>query len=222
MPMLPAERRRRLADAAGVGADRRRASSSPSTAASTTSRVAAIEAGGDPARVLVHVEHNLAVDGAEPAAAGARSPRSRALEVGGKLTATQAKAVLAELVAAGGDADPAAIAAAKGFEAMDTGALDAAVDEAIAANPPVWERYLARRGQGGRRARRRGDEGDQGPGRRQGRHRRPPRPPRLLTRCPVPQPRVADVTFATFDTKRLRFTIARRTVLETTLSRIER
>ncbi len=51
--------------------------------------------------------------------------------------------MLAELVADGGDADPEAIAAAKGFEAMDTAALDAAIDEAIAANPPVWERYLA-------------------------------------------------------------------------------
>ena len=41
--------------------------------------------------------------------------------------------MLAELVAAGGG-DPAAIAAAKGFEAMDTSALEALVDEAIAAN----------------------------------------------------------------------------------------
>ena len=45
------------------------------------------------------------------------------LEIGGALTATQAKTVLAELVADGGG-DAAAIAAAKGFEAMDSGALD--------------------------------------------------------------------------------------------------
>ena len=61
-----------------------------------------------------------------------------ALETGGKLTATQAKQVLAELVAAGGG-DPAAIAAAKGFEAMDTSALESLVDEAIAANPAAWD-----------------------------------------------------------------------------------
>ena len=43
------------------------------------------------------------------------------LEIDGALTATQAKPVLAELVADGGG-DAAAIAAAKGFEAMDTSA----------------------------------------------------------------------------------------------------
>jgi aspartyl-tRNA(Asn)/glutamyl-tRNA(Gln) amidotransferase subunit B len=64
------------------------------------------------------------------------------LEVGGTLTATQAKAVLAELVAAGGDADPAAIAAAKGFEAMDTSAVVAAVDAAIAEDPDAWAKFL--------------------------------------------------------------------------------
>ena len=51
--------------------------------------------------------------------------------------------MLAELVAAGGDGDPAAIAAAKGFEAMDTGALEAAVDAAIAAQPGAWAKYCA-------------------------------------------------------------------------------
>ena len=54
----------------------------------------------------------------------------------------QAKAVLAEMVAAGGDGDPAAIAAAKGFEAMATGALEAAVDAAIAADPVAWEKFV--------------------------------------------------------------------------------
>ena len=54
-----------------------------------------------------------------------------ALEVAGALTATQAKQVLAELVAGGGG-DAAAIAKAKGFEAMDAAALEALVDDAIA------------------------------------------------------------------------------------------
>ena len=39
------------------------------------------------------------------------------MEAAGELSATQAKAVLADLLAAGGG-DPAAIAAAKGFEAL--------------------------------------------------------------------------------------------------------
>jgi aspartyl-tRNA(Asn)/glutamyl-tRNA(Gln) amidotransferase subunit B len=42
-------------------------------------------------------------------------------------------------------ADPSATAAgvakAKGFEAMDTGALEAVVDQVLAENPTEWEQY---------------------------------------------------------------------------------
>jgi aspartyl-tRNA(Asn)/glutamyl-tRNA(Gln) amidotransferase subunit B len=62
------------------------------------------------------------------------------MEVAGALTATQAKAVLADLVENRGT-DPAATANAMGFEAMDTGALDSVVDEIIAAHPDEWQRY---------------------------------------------------------------------------------
>jgi aspartyl-tRNA(Asn)/glutamyl-tRNA(Gln) amidotransferase subunit B len=138
LPPLPAARREQLAAAAGV--DR--------TAGSVAIAVerdlddlarGAIEAGGDAGRVLTHVEHNLA------AGAGRVEPASLAqltrMEVGGDLTATQAKEVLAELAANGGD--PAAIAAARGFEAMEAGALEAIVDGLIAANPDQWERFRA-------------------------------------------------------------------------------
>ena len=60
------------------------------------------------------------------------------LEDEGSLTATQAKAVLAELLEHGGD--PIAIAAAKGFEALDTSVLEALVDELIAAHPAEFAR----------------------------------------------------------------------------------
>ena len=64
------------------------------------------------------------------------------MEVTGDLTATQAKQVLADLVA-----DPsrtaADVAAERGFEAMETGALEAVVDQVIAANPTEWEQYRA-------------------------------------------------------------------------------
>ncbi len=59
--LLPAQRRQRLAAAAGVD---------PASVAIHVERglddlaLGAIEAGGDPARVLTHVEHNLAADGA--------------------------------------------------------------------------------------------------------------------------------------------------------------
>ena len=64
------------------------------------------------------------------------------MESEGKLTATQAKTVLGELVSTGGR-DPAEIAARLGFEAMDTGALESLVDQLIANNPAEFERLKA-------------------------------------------------------------------------------
>jgi len=58
------------------------------------------------------------------------------------VTATQAKTLLADLVAAGGG-DVAQMAKAKGFEAMDAGALEAMVDAAIAADPDAFAKYKA-------------------------------------------------------------------------------
>ncbi len=141
MPVLPAARRDRLAAAAGAG-------SADAGVVVTVDRglddlaLAAIEAGGDPARVLVHIEHNLAVEGAERVTPVALAALTR-LEVDGRLTATQAKAVLADLVAAGGDADPESLARARGFEAMGADDLAAVVDRVIEANQPTWQRYLA-------------------------------------------------------------------------------
>jgi aspartyl-tRNA(Asn)/glutamyl-tRNA(Gln) amidotransferase subunit B len=137
LPVLPAARRDRLAGAAGVEA----------TATAVVVAVqrdldelalAAIEAGADGPRVLTHVEHNLAVEGAadlDPVAF-ARLVR---MEVDGQLTATQAKTVLGEVLATGGD--PEAIAAEKGFEAMDTSELEGVVEEVIAANPSEWDDF---------------------------------------------------------------------------------
>jgi aspartyl-tRNA(Asn)/glutamyl-tRNA(Gln) amidotransferase subunit B len=48
--------------------------------------------------------------------------------------------VLAEIVEAGGG-DATAIAAAKGFEAMDTSELEAMVDDVIASNADAWAKY---------------------------------------------------------------------------------
>ena len=63
------------------------------------------------------------------------------MEEAGEVSATQAKAVLADLVAAGGG-DPRAVAKAKGFEQMDAGALDAVLDAVIAENADAWQRYV--------------------------------------------------------------------------------
>jgi aspartyl-tRNA(Asn)/glutamyl-tRNA(Gln) amidotransferase subunit B len=137
LPALPAARRATLAVAAGV----ERTDEGVVIAVERdldALALAAIERAADPARVLTHVEHNLAVEGADSLDPVAFAELVR-METGGELTATQAKAVLAEMVITG--EAPAAIAAAKGFEAMDAGALEAVVDEVIAAHPDEWEAF---------------------------------------------------------------------------------
>jgi aspartyl-tRNA(Asn)/glutamyl-tRNA(Gln) amidotransferase subunit B len=64
------------------------------------------------------------------------------MEASGELTATQAKSVLADLLAAGGG-DPATIAASKGFEAMSEDSLAATVADIVAAHPEEWARFEA-------------------------------------------------------------------------------
>jgi aspartyl-tRNA(Asn)/glutamyl-tRNA(Gln) amidotransferase subunit B len=135
LPALPADRRRALAAAAGV---------EPAAAAMTVERglddlaMAAIAAGAAPERVLTHVDNNLAVEGADRLSPEAFA-RLIAMESEGALTATQAKTVLAEMVATG--QAPGAIAEAKGFEAMDTSALEAVLDQIVADNPDAWVDY---------------------------------------------------------------------------------
>ncbi len=62
------------------------------------------------------------------------------LEAGGQLSATQAKDVLGDLLAAGGG-DPAAIARDKGFEAMSDDSLTDVVRQVVDANPDEWARF---------------------------------------------------------------------------------
>ena len=135
IPVLPAERRAALAAEAG--------GSSVADVAVVIERGldalvrAAIAAGANPDRVVTHAVHNLAVEGAanlEPE----RLATLVKMETEGKLTATQAKKVLAELLASGGD--PAEIATRLGFEAMDADALASVVDQVIAAHPAEFER----------------------------------------------------------------------------------
>jgi aspartyl-tRNA(Asn)/glutamyl-tRNA(Gln) amidotransferase subunit B len=64
------------------------------------------------------------------------------MEAEASLTTTQAKVVLAELLAGRGD-DPAAVAAAHGFEAMTADSLASVVAEVVAAHPDEWERFTA-------------------------------------------------------------------------------
>ena len=98
--------------------------------------MAAVAAGADGRLALNRAANELPNRAVPDAGAFAKVLR---MEADGRLTATQAKAVLAELVASGGD--PEDIAKAKGFEALEGDVVAAAVDAAIAASPGEWERY---------------------------------------------------------------------------------
>jgi aspartyl-tRNA(Asn)/glutamyl-tRNA(Gln) amidotransferase subunit B len=138
-PELPAARRERLATAAGV---------EPAAVALVVELDldalvhAAIDGGGDARVALNRAANEVAadIDAARRLDPGAFAGVVR-MEAEGKLTPTQAKQVLAELLANGGD--PEAIARDRGFEAMDTSALEAVVDQVIADHPDEWERFKA-------------------------------------------------------------------------------
>ncbi len=134
LPMLPRQRRERLAaatgrQAAGVALVVERGQDDLA--------LAAVTAGAAPDAVLKHLEHNLA-DGA-----GALTPAGLAelvaMEQRGDLTSNQVKAVLAEMVLSGDD--PGEVADRAGFEATSATELAGVVDRIIAENPEEWQRF---------------------------------------------------------------------------------
>ena len=141
LPPLPAARREALAKLTGQ-------SKESEAVAVVVERgqdayVAAVaNVGGDVARALVYVQQSFAEEPASPRVPAGDLAALTLLEKNGKVTSTQAKTLLAELVTAGGG-DVIAMAKAKGFEAMDSGALEALVDAAIAADPDAWAKFRA-------------------------------------------------------------------------------
>jgi len=141
LPALPARRRSTLAAAAGVEA------SDPALVTVVQLDLdglvtAAVAAGADPRLALNRAANEVAAARVEatsvdPAAFAALL----GMEAGGTLSATQAKQVLAQMLAEGGD--PAEIARARGFEAMAAGALSEVVDGIVAAHADEWERLKA-------------------------------------------------------------------------------
>jgi aspartyl-tRNA(Asn)/glutamyl-tRNA(Gln) amidotransferase subunit B len=140
LPVLPAERRARVAAAAGLPEH--------ANAVVTVVRldlddlVAACEtAGADPALAVKRLANEVA---AQLTQARQLDPaafcRLVVMESKGELTTAQAREVLKRLLESGGD--PAAIALELGFEAMGADAVSAAVEEAIAANPAEWARFV--------------------------------------------------------------------------------
>ncbi|MFN2606898.1 MAG: Asp-tRNA(Asn)/Glu-tRNA(Gln) amidotransferase subunit GatB [Acidimicrobiales bacterium] len=141
LPVLPAARRATLAARCGVA---------PADVALVVDRgldrlvEAAVDAGADPRLALARAANEVAADlDAGLALDPAAFTTVLRMEADRRLTPTQAKTVLAALLAAGGRGDPAAIAAAHGFEALADDALEAAVAAAVAAHPAEWERYVA-------------------------------------------------------------------------------
>jgi aspartyl-tRNA(Asn)/glutamyl-tRNA(Gln) amidotransferase subunit B len=141
LPILPAERRARVAGAAGVPAS--------SEAVATVVRLeldgiigAAVMANADAALALRRLANEVAGELAEGDKGALDADAFIGLvlmEQQGELTSAQARTVLKVLVAEGGD--PKAIAARLGFEVMAAGALAEVVDQVIAANQREWARY---------------------------------------------------------------------------------
>ena len=94
------------------------------------------------ARALVHVKEAYADQGPEPQVPAADLAALIDLETSGKLTATQAKQILADMVTSGGG-DAAAIAAQRGFEALDDSVLVGLVDQVIASQAEAWSKFCA-------------------------------------------------------------------------------
>ncbi|MDZ7675162.1 MAG: Asp-tRNA(Asn)/Glu-tRNA(Gln) amidotransferase subunit GatB [Acidimicrobiales bacterium] len=137
LPPLPADRRRALAGAAGVELPDESVSIIVDRGLDGLA-ADAIAAGADASKVLTHVQHDLAVEGAEQIEA-ADLAALIAMEAGGELTSSQAKQVLADMAET--HRPPADIAAERGFEAVDTSDLESMLDALIAANPDEWRRF---------------------------------------------------------------------------------
>lgn len=141
LPMLPAARRAQLATL--TGANKESESVYVIVERGQDEYVSAVaQAGGDAARALVYVQQAFAEEGSTPKVAASDIATLTQMERDAKITATQAKTILSEMVANGGG-DPVAIAAAKGFEALDTSAVEAMVDAAIAQQADAWSKFCA-------------------------------------------------------------------------------
>ncbi|HEX3622782.1 MAG TPA: Asp-tRNA(Asn)/Glu-tRNA(Gln) amidotransferase subunit GatB [Acidimicrobiales bacterium] len=137
LPALPAERRSALLAAAGLDASGAWAAATVVQLGLDDLVLSAIGAGADGRLALNRAANELAGGPAPDPAAFAKVLR---MEGDGQLTATQAKAVLAQMVASGGD--PEDIARVKGFEALAGDVVAEAVDAAIAGAPEEWGRYV--------------------------------------------------------------------------------
>ena len=141
LPVLPAARRQVLAELCGVDKDGESAFVVVERGQDEYVREV-VSSGGDPRRSVVYVQQAFAEQGPTPKVPARDLAALTILERDAKVTSTQAKTLLTDLIDSGGG-DVVAMAAKRGFEALDTGALEAMVDAAIAAEPGAWQNYCA-------------------------------------------------------------------------------
>ncbi len=144
LPVLPAERRRRLAEATGLGPkevgwlvrDAQVLAYFEQVATGRDPKVVAGWVMGELQRNLREFERAMADNPVGPERLGELLD----LVAAGKVSATAAKDVLAEMFTS--EAGPAVIVERKGLaQISDTGALEAAVAAVVAANPDLAEKY---------------------------------------------------------------------------------
>ena len=141
LPVLPAARRQALAELCGVDKDGESAIVVVERGQDDYVREV-ISAGGDARRAVIYVQQAFADQGASPKVSAKDLAALTVLERDAKVTSTQAKTLLTDLIEAGGG-DVLAMAAKRGFEALDTSAVEAMVDAAIAAEPGAWQKYCS-------------------------------------------------------------------------------
>ena len=141
LPVLPAARRNALAELCGVDKDGESAFVVVERGQDDYVREV-VSSGGDPRRSVIYVQQAFAEQGPTPKVPARDLAALTIIERDAKVTSTQAKTLLTDLIDAGGG-DVVAMAAKRGFEALDTGALEAMVDAAIAGEPGAWQKYCA-------------------------------------------------------------------------------
>ena len=141
LPVLPAARRNALAELCGVDKDGESAFVVVERGQDDYVREV-VSSGGDPRRSVIYVQQAFAEQGPTPKVPARDLAALTILERDAKVTSTQAKTLLTDLIDAGGG-DVVAMAAKRWFEALYTGALEAMVDAVIAAEPGAWQKYCA-------------------------------------------------------------------------------
>ena len=141
LPPMPAERRRILRERLGESTPAQLDAVEVVVDLGLESYVhAAVDAGVDAGRALARAANERAagLDGLDRLTTEA-FVTTLEMEGRGELSATQAKTVLGDLLAEGGD--PRAIAKARGFEQLSGDSLGATLDELVAAHPDEWNRF---------------------------------------------------------------------------------